>query len=151
MGRYTELARRLREDVPQERGATSTDNILNVNIHSIYSNIDSSIDKPTSARPKDTLKGSSSVDSIQSRASGSKNVSAEVREHATNVRTTNLTNLMADGRCVHELSPRRCAVCSGYVRWLIAGGDARLAEARGDPEGARRRFEGWRVIDGGKA
>jgi len=26
----------------------------------------------------------------------------------------------------------RCAVCNGYVRWLIAGGDARISEARLD-------------------
>jgi hypothetical protein len=49
--------------------------------------------------------------------------------------------------CIHALPPDGCAVCNGYVRWLIAGGDTRLAEARRNPEVARHRY--WRLINGG--
>jgi hypothetical protein len=45
-------------------------------------------------------------------------------------------------RCLHGKTVVECALCSGYARWLIAGGDARIAEARRNPEAARRAF--WR-------
>src|SRR5918998_4876546 len=114
MGRYTELARRLRDDGAQGGGAASTTTILNVNIDSIYSNGDSSIDKPASDGPKDTLQGFTPVDSSQSCANGGKSAAVEAREHATNLRSTNLTNLIADKQCIHELAPEKCAVCNGY-------------------------------------
>jgi hypothetical protein len=44
--------------------------------------------------------------------------------------------------CIHGVTVAACALCSGYARWLIAGGDARLSEARSNPEAARRAF--WR-------
>jgi hypothetical protein len=43
-------------------------------------------------------------------------------------------------RCLHGTTVTECALCSGYARWLIAGGDARIAEARSNPEAARRVF-----------
>ncbi len=49
-------------------------------------------------------------------------------------------------RCIHDNAPDACAVCSGYVRWLSAGGDGRVAEAQRDPEAARRAF--WRSMKG---
>ncbi len=147
MGRYTELARRLRDDGPQEETSTSTDTILNVNIDSIYSNRDSRTDKPTSARPEDTVKGSSPVDSSQTRTSGDKDAALKGREHDTNLRTTNLTNLTDAERCLHEMAPKKCAVCNGYARWLMAGGAARIKEARNSPEGSRRLY--WQLIEGG--
>jgi hypothetical protein len=52
-------------------------------------------------------------------------------------------------RCIHEVPPDDCAVCNGYVRWLIARGNTRLAEARTNPEVARHRY--WRLIKGGLA
>jgi hypothetical protein len=148
MGRYTELARRLRDDSPQKEGATSSTDILSVNIDGMYGNRDSSIDKPYSARPKDTLKGSAPVDLSQKCTSGDKRIALEARESATNLRTTNFTNLIAADRCMHELAPARCAVCNGYARWLVAGGEARMEEARSRPEGTRRLY--WRLIEGGK-
>ena len=45
-------------------------------------------------------------------------------------------------RCLHGATVAACALCSGYARWLIAGGDARITEARRNPEAARRAF--WR-------
>jgi hypothetical protein len=148
MGRYTELARRLRDDGPQDEGSTSTDTILNVNIDSIHSNRDSRIDKPTSGRPEDTLKGFAPVDSSQSCTSVDKDAALKAGEHDTNLRTTNLTNLTEPERCMHEMAPKKCAVCNGYARWLIAGGAARIAQARSSPEGTRRLY--WQLIDGGK-
>jgi hypothetical protein len=52
----------------------------------------------------------------------------------------------AVSRCKHETEPEKCAVCSGYARWLIAGGDARLQKARHNTEAARRRY--WREVRG---
>ena len=47
-------------------------------------------------------------------------------------------------RCIHRLTEEECAVCSGYVRWLITDED-RVLEAYRDPEGARRRY--WQSIN----
>jgi hypothetical protein len=148
MGRYTELARRLRDDGPQEEGASSTVNIHSVNIGSMYSNRDSSIDKPTSGAPKYTHQGFAPVDSSQSCASSINGAATEARGHDTNLRTTNYTNLTDAECCIHELTPRKCAVCNGYARWLVAGGEARIEEARNRPEGMRRLY--WQLIEGGK-
>jgi hypothetical protein len=63
-----------------------------------------------------------------------------IESTATTLRPTTLTTLSS--RCIHELAEDRCAVCSGYVRWLIAGGDARLNQALKDPEGTR--LEYWK-------
>ena len=45
--------------------------------------------------------------------------------------------------CLHGTTVVECALCSGYARWLIAGGDARISEARRNPDAARRAF--WRA------
>jgi hypothetical protein len=50
-------------------------------------------------------------------------------------------------RCLHGTTVTACALCSGYARWLIAGGDARISDARRDPEAARRAF--WREAGDG--
>ena len=50
-------------------------------------------------------------------------------------------------RCLHGTTVTACALCSGYARWLIAGGDARISEARRDPEAACRAF--WREAGDG--
>lgn len=50
-------------------------------------------------------------------------------------------------RCIHGATVTECALCSGYARWLIAGGDERIAEARRNPEAARRTF--WREAAAG--
>ncbi len=49
-------------------------------------------------------------------------------------------------RCIHRMASEECAVCSGYVRWLIAD-EGRLRRAQANPEGARREF--WRAVNGG--
>jgi hypothetical protein len=145
MVRYTELARRLREQEPQVGGSTSTTNILNVNIHSIHTGGDSEKDKPSSARPEDTLEGSLPVDLAHSSTSGNENDALEACEHSTPLRGDAVN---AVNRCIHELHPDRCAVCSGYARWLIAGGEKRMREAHNSPEGSRRLY--WQLIEGGK-
>jgi hypothetical protein len=61
-----------------------------------------------------------------------------IESTATTLRPTTLTTLSA--RCMHGLTEDRCAVCSGYVRWLIAGGDSRITRAFEDPEGMRREY-----------
>ncbi len=49
-------------------------------------------------------------------------------------------------RCIHNTTPDRCAVCSGYARWL-GSNEARLLRAQRDPEAVRREF--WREAKGG--
>ena len=66
---------------------------------------------------------------------------------AISERTSELRSSLAGERCIHKLPPDKCAVCSGYVRWLIAGGEPRLAEACRNPKVARHRY--WRLRDGG--
>jgi len=63
-------------------------------------------------------------------------------------RYTKLARKYAAERCIHELPLDRCAVCNGYARWLVAGGEERLSEARSSPESTRRLY--WRLIDGGE-
>ncbi len=48
-------------------------------------------------------------------------------------------------RCIHNTTPDRCAVCSGYVRWLSSD-EERLSRAQRDPEATRREF--WREVKG---
>jgi hypothetical protein len=48
--------------------------------------------------------------------------------------------------CIHNVEPEECAVCSGYVRWLIED-DARLSAARSNPEATRRRYQ--ETLEGG--
>ncbi len=48
----------------------------------------------------------------------------------------------ADIRCIHRLPSKECAVCSGYVRWLIAD-EERVRRAQNNPEAVRREF--WRA------
>ena len=40
---------------------------------------------------------------------------------------------------IHNLNPEVCAVCSGYVRWLIED-DARIAAAQSNPKTTRQRY-----------
>ncbi len=173
MGKYTSLIRRLEETKPQERGETSTSNILNVNINNMHSNKVSTLDKPTSVRPEPTLKGSSPVGMPQYGASCSKDSVREAGESATNLRTTNLTNLFpeyaeteevwvaisrdphrytnlarkerAPVRCTHNIKPDECAVCSGYVRRLITDED-RMRRVQANLKAVRREF--WSSVRG---
>ncbi len=173
MGKYTSLARRVKQTKPHERGEPSTSNILNININNIHNNKVSTLDKPPSDRPESTLEGSFFVETSQNGASGSKGVVREPDKHATNLRTTNLTNLFPEDaeteevwvavsrdprrytnlarkeralvRCIHNIKPDECDVCSGYVRWLIADED-RIRRMHANPEAVRREF--WRSVGG---
>ena len=167
MGKYTDLARRLETDGPQEREVAATGDIIDVNMNNMDGNRDSSIDKPTSARPEDTLQGFPLVEVPQGVASGGKAAPESREKGVTNLRTTNLTNLSAGEevwvatppdphrytklahkaaervRCIHATLPEDCAVCSGYVRWLIED-EGRLRRATANREEARREF--WRSV-----
>jgi hypothetical protein len=48
-------------------------------------------------------------------------------------------------RCIHDLAEDVCAVCNGYVRWLIED-EKRLQAACRDPEEARRYYR--RLVEG---
>ena len=83
------------------------------------------------------------------------NPPAESSGGVTTLRPTTLTTLILDEKdetnekasvvCIHNVEPEECAVCSGYVRWLIEG-EGRLRRARANPEEARRAF--WRSVKG---
>ena len=125
MGKYTSLARTLRSQPeggkPEEDKGSSQKNIC-VNINNN--------DKPIDSNPP--AKSSGDV---------------------TTLRPTTLTTLILDEKdetdekaavvCIHIVEPEECAVCSGYVRWLIED-DGRLPRARANPEEARREF--WRSV-----
>jgi hypothetical protein len=144
MGKYTSLARKEQEKEPQRRVTTPTDNILSVNIDNMHSNRDSVISKPTSDRPKDTHQVPPPVEMLQNVASGVNHDGEGRDKGATNLRTTNLTNLTAVA-CIHGMTEDRCAVCSGYVRWLVAH-EGRLRAAQNNPEIVRREF--WQSLKG---
>jgi hypothetical protein len=118
MGKYTSLARTLRGE-PEEadfgtnKGSTQKNTYVNINI-----------------KHKNT--GSNSP--------------AESSETLTTLRPTTLTTLIEDENhekrgvtCIHGMTHVACAVCSGYVRWLIED-EARISAARSDPEAARRQY-----------
>jgi hypothetical protein len=121
MGKYTSIARTLRNEPEgaqfREDKGSSRKNI-DVNIHNMDKRIDSN---------------------LANKASGS----------VTTLRPTTLTTLILDEKdktdekplvvCIHNVGPEECAVCSGYVRWLIED-DARLSAARSNPEATRERY-----------
>lgn len=98
MGKYTDLARKYRDDEPQERARATTVNILNVNINNIHSNRERSIGKLTSAAPKDTLQPSQPVETSQNDASDSKQGRARGEAGVTRLRPTTLTTLFEADR-----------------------------------------------------
>lgn len=173
MGKYTDLARRLKGRESHKVGLASPSNIINDNIDTIDSSIYSGISKPVSDRPEHTLNPSVVVEKSQAVASGSERHGRERAERVTRLRSTNLTNLTEgeevwalvapdthrytslsrkEGgapvalRCIHDTNPDACGVCSGYARWLIAD-EGRLRRAQADPDGVRREF--WRAVRGG--
>jgi hypothetical protein len=123
MGKYTSLARKIEETEPQE----------------------SFVDKGET----NSYKHSTLIDINNAPVPPSE-------EGVTNLRTTKLTNLIGPRRpnlrgddvqvtCIHETTVYRCAVCSGFVRWLIAD-DRRMRRAEVDPEVVRRDF--WQAVKG---
>jgi hypothetical protein len=127
MGKYTSLARTLRSQPegakPEEdKGSSQKNTCVNIN------NNDKTIDS---------------------------NAPAESSGGVTTLRPTTLTTLILDEKdetnekaavvCIHNVEPEECAVCSGYVRWLIEG-EGQLRRATANPEEARREF--WRSVKG---
>ncbi len=132
MDKYTNLVRKIEETEPQKKDVVN--NLDNTYKHSI-------------------LIGTAN------------NTTTTLPDNDTNLRTTNLTNLTEQAgvtsvdtpsdvatplrpyavnaviRCIHGTTEERCALCSGYVRWLIAD-EERLRRAQNNPEAARREF--WR-------
>ena len=130
MGKYTSIARTLRnepEDAESREDKGSGQNNIYVNINNIDKSIDSNL-----------------VDE----SSGS----------ITTLRPTTLTTLIPDEKdkidekalviCIHNVDQETCAVCSGYVRWLIED-DARLSAARSNPEATRRQYR--KTLEGGQS
>ena len=120
MGKYTSIARALRNE---PEGAKQNDMCVNINNmdESIYSNL---VDESSAS--------------------------------VTTLRPTTLTTLIPDVKdeivekalviCIHNVDQQTCAVCSGYVRWLIDD-DARLSTARSNPEATRRQYR--KTLEGG--
>jgi hypothetical protein len=122
MGKYTSLARALR-DKPEhaksreDKGSSQNNICVNMN------NIDKSIDS---------------------------NLTDESSGSVTTLRPTTLTTLIPDEKdeideralviCIHNVDQEICAVCSGYVRWLIED-EARLSAARSNPEATRQGYQ----------
>ena len=130
MGKYTSIARTLRnepEDAESREDKGSSQNNIYVNINNIDESINSNL-----------------VD----KSSGS----------ITTLRPTTLTTLIPDERdeidekalviCIHNVDQETCAVCSGYVRWLLEE-DARLSAARSNPEATRRQYR--KTLEGGQS
>ena len=121
MGKYTSLARTLRDGPEatqpgEDKGSSQKNTCVNIN------NKDKTIDI---------------------------NPPAESSGSVTTIRPTTLTTLILDEKaavvCIHNIEPEECAVCSGYVRWLIED-DGRLRRATANPVVARREF--WRSVKG---
>jgi hypothetical protein len=128
MGKYTSLARTLRDrpeatQPGEDKGSSQKNTCVNIN------NKDKTIDS---------------------------NPPAESSGSVTTLRPTPLTTLIQDEKdatdekasvvCIHNVEPEVCAVCSGYVRWLIEG-EGQLRRATANPEEARREF--WRAVKRG--
>ena len=128
MGKYTSLARTLRNELVkaksrEDKGSSQKNAYVNIN------NIDKSIDS---------------------------NLVDEATGSVTTLRPTTLTTLIPGEKdeidkkapviCIHNVDQETCAVCSGYVRWLIED-DVRLSAARSNPEATRRRYQ--ETIEGG--
>ena len=123
MGKYTSLARNFRDET-----------------------------KPFSEEQKKGTLRNTSVNINRNVYIEDSNTPSLVQEGVTTLRPTTLTTLIKDEKdekrtviCIHEMQPNDCAVCSGYVRWLIAD-EARLQRAKGNPESVRREF--WRHMKG---
>ena len=114
MGKYTNLAKNTEVTKPQQKP-------LDTNFHNTY-------------------KHSILLDTTSNTVTPSP-------DSDTNLRSTNLTNLTPTIAkpsvvpCIHRMGVDKCAVCSGYVRWLIKD-EARVLRAQHDPTAVRLEF--WR-------
>jgi len=121
MGKYTSIARTLRDEPEGTKSRENKGNSQN-NIHVNTNNIDKSIDS---------------------------NLVDEATGSVTTLRPTTLTTLIPVEKdeidkkalviCIHNVDQETCAVCSGYVRWLIED-EARLSAARSNPGTTRRQY-----------
>ena len=92
--------------------------------------------KGVSTRIDNTYKHSIVVDTKSSSVAQPSDDATPLRPYAVN----------AVIPCIHRLASDDCAVCSGYIRWLIADED-RFRRAQSNPESVRREF--WRSVRGG--
>src|SRR5215218_9860607 len=121
MGKYTSLSRTLQNELveaesSEDKGSSQKNAYVNIN------NIDKSIDS---------------------------NLVDEATGNVTTLRPTTLTTLIPVEKdeidkkalviCIHNVDQETCAVCSGYVRWLIED-EARLSAARSNPGTTRRQY-----------
>jgi hypothetical protein len=130
MGKYTSIARILRNELEDAESREYKGSSQN-NIYGNINNIDESIDS-----------------NLVDESSGS----------MTTLRPTTLTTLIPDEKdeidekalviCIHNVEQETCAVCSGYVRWLVED-DVRLSAARSNPEATRRQYR--KTLEGGKS
>jgi hypothetical protein len=121
MGKYTSIARAFRDEPEGTESRENKGNSQN-NIHVNTNNIDKSIDS---------------------------NLVDEATGSVTTLRPTTLTTLIPGEKdeidkkalviCIHNVDQETCAVCSGYVRWLIED-EARLSAARSNPSTTRRQY-----------
>jgi hypothetical protein len=120
VGKYTSLARSFRDEEPlsleEEKKSIQRNTYVNIN-------------------RKEYIEDSNSL------------LSATAGD--TTLRPTTLTTLIGDEKdekrtvtCIHGLTENTCAVCSGFVRWLI-GDEDRMRLLFRDPEQARRMY--WRT------
>jgi len=118
MGKYTNLARTLRNESGNTDFRRDKGNVE----RNIYINIDNKDKRIDSNSP---VESSGTV---------------------TTLRPTTLTTLIESEKdekrsatCIHNLNPVACALCSGYVRWLIED-ETRISAARSNSEATRRRY-----------
>ncbi len=118
MGKYTSLARTLRDEPPgPSEGEKKKDIVRNT-----YVNINNNDDKESGNPPEAARRG------------------------GTTLRHTTLTTFIEGEKdekrsvpCIHGTTQDACAVCSGYARWLIEDA-SRIWEAKRNPEAMRRRY-----------
>ncbi len=132
MGKYTDLAGKYLEEPQVEEvvGNNKSVKINNINKATSSNSTAHRIEGVTSLRPT-TL--TTLIESEE-----------EEVWVATDPDRRRYTNLSRKGtgapvRCIHDTTSDECAVCSGYVRWLIED-EGRLRRAQADPEGVRREF-----------
>ncbi len=138
MGKYTDLARK-HFDGPQVEevvGNNKSVNINNINKATSSNSTAHRVEGGTSLRPTTLTTLTESEE--------------EEVWVATEPDRRRYTNLYREGarppvRCIHDTTSDECAVCSGYVRWLIED-EGRLRRAQADPESVRREF--WAVRGG---
>jgi hypothetical protein len=120
MGKYTSLARNLKEDIttPQEEVFVRNTNVkINTKEHTKDSNPPkASAEEATPLRPT--------------------TLTTLIGREKDETRSV---------RCIHNMTATTCGVCSGYARWL-AEDEGRLRRALADPDAARREF--WRAVRG---